>query len=206
MQNGHRPSNEPPRRTALFVVLVIAVALLSFGAGLLLAPGDEAAAPTPSPQPSPSPSATTSPTTSPEPTASTTPSGETGELGDGRHFVYATSATSTSLTFDLAYFLTGDAASAASAEHGGEVPPPNGYYIVNDNDLLRTLPVSPSVVVRYIPAGAPDQTQLQTGNYPAFVGAVNGTVQTDYPDMAFAPWWITVTDGQIVKIQQQYLP
>ena len=204
MQNGHRPTTAPPRRTALFIVLVIVVALLSFGAGLLLAPGDEVASPAPSLPPSAS--QTPSPSPTPEPTSSPTPSGEAGDLGDGRHFVYATSATSTTLTFDLAYFLTGDDANAASAEHGGEVPVPNDYYIVNDNPVLRTLPVSPSVVVRYIPTSAVDQVQLQPGNYPAFTGAVNRTVQTDYPDMSSAPWWITVTGGQIVKIQQQFLP
>ena len=38
----------------------------------------------------------------------------------------------------------------------------------------------------------------------AFAEAVNGTAQTDY--FAQAPWWITVSGGQIVKIEQQYIP
>jgi hypothetical protein len=51
------------------------------------------------------------------------------------------------MTFDLAYFLTGDAANQAAAEHGDETPVPNDYYIVNDNPLLRTTPISPSVEI-----------------------------------------------------------
>src|SRR5690606_9602937 len=46
------------------------------------------------------------------------------------------------VTVDVVQFLTGDAAASAAAEDGGEVPPPNDYWVRNENDLLRTLPVS----------------------------------------------------------------
>ena len=48
------------------------------------------------------------------------------------------------VTMDQAEFLTGKAAADAATAHGDESPPPNDYYIVNDNSKLRTYPVSPS--------------------------------------------------------------
>jgi hypothetical protein len=51
----------------------------------------------------------------------------------------------TKLTFDRATLLTGAAASSAAKAHGKTVE--DDYFIVNDNPLIRTLPVSPSVVV-----------------------------------------------------------
>ncbi len=110
------------------------------------------------------------------------------------------------LTFDLAEFLTDQAATDAAAAHGDESPPPNGYYIVNDNPLLRTVPISPDVTIRYFPSSGPACCQHQPGTLDGFAAAVNGTSITDYPDMGFSPWWITLKDGVIVTISQQYLP
>ena len=42
------------------------------------------------------------------------------------------------LRFDRAILLTGKAADAASAAHGGESPVPNDYYIQNDNSACAT--------------------------------------------------------------------
>ncbi len=46
--------------------------------------------------------------------------------------------------------------------------------------------------------------RLTAGNFPAFAEAVNGTTQTDY--FVQAPWWIVVREGEIHRIEQQYLP
>ncbi|HEY7399623.1 MAG TPA: hypothetical protein VH989_01875 [Actinomycetota bacterium] len=149
-------------------------------------------------------SATTS-TPSPSETSSASP--EPASLEDGRHFVFAvdvaTKGGGPQLQFDLAYFLTGDEATKAAKEHGDEYPPPNDYYIVNDNPKLRWLPVSSSVKVKYIPNEM--CCDLVAGNFDAWTEAVNETTMTDYAGK-LAPWWITVSGGQIVKIEQQYLP
>ncbi|HEV8564808.1 MAG TPA: hypothetical protein VGR41_07820 [Actinomycetota bacterium] len=145
---------------------------------------------------SPSPDDTDS--SSPEPDAS---------LEDGRHFVLAVEVAEKGggpqLRFDLAYFLTGDEATQAAKDHGDEYPPPNDYYIVNDNPKLRWLPVSASVKVKYIPNEL--CCDLVSGNFDAWTEAVNETNQTDYAGKN-VPWWITVSGGQVVKIEQQYLP
>ena len=44
------------------------------------------------------------------------------------------------LRFDRAVLLTGEAADAASAAHGGESPVPNDLYIQNDNPACATWP------------------------------------------------------------------
>jgi hypothetical protein len=148
-------------------------------------------------------------TTTPSPEDSHgTPSAEPdASLEDGRHFVWAVKAEDkagdSQLRFDLAYFLTGDEATQAAKDHGDEYPPPNDYYIVNDNPKLRLLPVSDSVKVKYIPNEM--CCDLVAGNFDAWAEAVNETTMTDYAGKN-APWWITVSGGQIVKIEQQYLP
>jgi hypothetical protein len=146
-------------------------------------------------------------TSSPSPSDTSSATPEPASLEDGRHFVFADKVAEKGggpqLRFDLAYFLTGDEATKAAKEHGDEYPPPNDYYIVNDNPKLRWLPVSGSVKVKYIPNE--QCCDLMPGNFDAWTEAVNETNQTDYAGK-LAPWWITVSGGQIMKIEQQYLP
>lgn len=108
------------------------------------------------------------------------------------------------LTVDYVQFLTGAEAAAAAAAHGDESPPPNGYYVVNDNPRLREFPVERGIIVRVV--SRPD-----------------GTVRPEGYDMRLAEWvaqltgpdsrwflghlyWLTITDGTITAIEQQYLP
>ncbi len=143
------------------------------------------------------------PTTSPSSAASPSPT-----LEDGRHFGYIRSIdpSSETLVFDLAYFLTGDEANQAAAEHGDETPVPNDYYIVNDNPLLRTLRLAPDVQIRVIDWGnccEPVQGELQP-----FVDAFHTKHHpwnAMYPG-GESPYWLTVEDGVIVEIEEQYLP
>jgi hypothetical protein len=199
--------DERQRRTAI-VAGAAALALLSVLAGALIAASDddERATPIPTSSPiattEPSPSASPSPSTSPSASASPAPA----EIEDGRHFVFVTDADrpedgAATVTFDLAYFLTGAEGEQAAAEHGDEFV--NGYYIVNDNPRLRTVPLADHVRVRYIPTGM--CCELQPGNLDAWLESILETNPTDY-DGKDVPWWITVRAGTITRIQQQYLP
>jgi hypothetical protein len=196
--------NERTKRNALIVGAVV-LALLSIGAGALIALSDDAGqAETTGPTPSRTPTQTSEPTESsetPEPSVSGSPS-----LEDGRHFVYVESASrredgSTSVRLDLAYFFRGERAEQEAAERGDEVV--SGYYIVNDNPRLRTLPVADDVEVEYIPESF--CCELQPGNIDAWLEAVLETNPTDYPGTN-VPWWFTVEGGEITRIKQQYLP
>jgi hypothetical protein len=161
---------------------------------------------------SPSRSPSRSASRSPRPSKSESPSPSPAAIEDGRHFVFLKKIDqledgSSQLTFDLAYFLTGDEAVKAAIADGvikhGE-PLPNDYYIVNDNPKLRTVPFAPEVVVRVI-----DWKQccdLVPGDFAPFVEAVNsGSAKGSYHGVT-SPYWIRVKGGVIVKIEEQYLP
>jgi hypothetical protein len=200
--------DEHMKRNALIAGAVL-LALLSIGSGALIAlsddDGERATTPTTTSSltPSDEPSVAPDPTMpeSPEP-----PGGESPVLEDGHHFVYVTRASlmedgSSEVEFDLALFYVDDDAEREAAERGDEVL--NGYYIVNENDRLRTLPLADDVEVAYIPVDA--CCALQPGNVDAWLEAVLETNPTDYGG-ADVPWWFTVEGGEISRIEQQYLP
>jgi hypothetical protein len=137
------------------------------------APGPSAPATAPSgsaPSDSSAPSATAAaslaPSASAQPSASTAPSAPPSTVASPTKksaspsptvtpfthpdpdFGYVTGVVAgpvTKLTFDRATLLTGKAAAAAAKAHGQQVD--DDYFIVNDNPLIRTFPLSPSVVV-----------------------------------------------------------
>ena len=197
--------DERSKRNAL-TIGAIALALLSVVAGALIALSDDAE-PVAAPSPTPSATATVEPTGSPEPTETPEPSrSESPVLEDGHHFVYVTSASrledgTSEVEFDLALFYVGERAEQEAAERDDEVV--NGYYIVNDNDRLRTLPLAEEVEVDYIPVDA--CCDLQSGDVNAWLEAVLETNPTDYGGTD-VPWWFTVDGGEIARIEQQYLP
>lgn len=200
--------NEHTKRNALIVGAIL-LALLSIGAGALIALTDDERAHTTGPTPSSTPTQTPGPSGSSEPSASVTPEPSVSEspaLEDGHHFVYVKSMSMTSngarVRFDLAYFLTGARAEKAAADHGDEVL--DGYYIVNDNPRLRTLPLADEVDVEYIPES--QCCELQPWNIDDWLEAIGlSTNPSDYPGTN-APWWFTVEGGEITRIEQQYLP
>lgn len=187
-------------RVVLLGIAFVVVAFLGFGGGYLLGSRNdrEVAAPTASPSVSPV-SPTPSPTSSPTPT----PDPDTDVLTDGRYFVDATTVQDgppPTVGFDLAYLLTGRQAEQAAADHGDLLE--TDYYVVNDNPLLRELPVSPVIQVTYVPEGA--CCALQPGSFEPWAAAINEEIPNDYagPD---AYWWITVRAGEIVRIEEQFL-
>lgn len=207
---SHQSGTGRPNRTMITIIAAVVI-VLAFGGGYLLAKGGDTSAepsgsasgPTSSGQPSRSHSP--KPSVSPSDQPSTEP---TGDLKDGRHFVFVKKVEGGEdgpllLTFDLAYFYTGDKANEVAASRGDEVPVPNDVYIVNDNPKTRRYPIASTVLVRYIPNGV---STLKTGDIGAFEQAVNGTAQTDYPDMRYTGWWIVISSGEIQSIKQQYLP
>jgi hypothetical protein len=202
--------NERSRRNALIVGATV-LALLSIGSGALIAlSDDDDRMSTPATTSSLTPPAEQSePSVPPDPTMPASPEppgGESPVLEDGHHFVYVTSASrledgTSEVEFDLAYFYVGQSAEREAAERDDEVL--NGYYIVNENDRLRTLPLAEDVEVAYIPVDA--CCDLQPGNVDAWLEAIVETSQTDYGG-ADVPWWFTVEGGEVTRIEQQYLP
>jgi hypothetical protein len=203
-------------------VAAIVLALLIFGGGYVLGQGGgETAAPTSSAtstvpsssatgDPSPSKTHSESATETPSSSATADPTAEPGvHLPDGRYFVRLTDIQGgeegpLQLQYDLAYFLTGDAANQAAADRGLETPVPNDYLIVNDSHQLRLTPLAGTYGVKYIPEG--NCCQPVKAHIAQFLGWMGQTNQTDFPPKDSSWWWVTISGGEVTQIKQQYLP
>jgi hypothetical protein len=195
----------------VLIAVAIVLGLSSVGAGGLIAVSTEderVHTPSVSRGVSPSDAPSVEPGESPEPSGPDAP-GPSGSpvLEDGRHFVYVRRASDpdvgrTTVRFDLAYFYTGERAEREAAERGDELV--NDYYIVNDNPLLRTLPLADEVEVAYIPGSRccePEQWDIDS--WLEAIGLSTNPIDSPGKNV---PWWFTVEGGQITEIEQQYLP
>lgn len=119
-------------------------------------------------------------------------------LPDGRWFGFVDAPQADELSFDLACWFSGTAAVAAADEDGEESPPPNDYHIRNQSDLLRTLPVDPSTEVAWLPdPGDPESYEVVTYAF----------WRDEQSDRGFAPGiWVNIEDGQVISIEEQYVP
>lgn len=200
------------RTTALVLAIALGVgaAACADDEGTSAGPGVSPTEVSPTEDLSPSPSPTgelTSPSSPPaSPTLEPPP-----PLEDGRHFgfIRRVSLDTSTLVLDLAYFLTGEEANEAAAEHGDEVPVPNDYYIVNDNPRLRALPLSPDLRLRLIDWNRCCELTLD-GDLEAFAQAIREGEPVTVGDAvyygAWSPYWLEVEDGIVVLIEEQYLP
>jgi hypothetical protein len=195
MLHPQTPSRPTGQETAMGPLLA-ALLILLMTATLSGCGGDEqpgGAAGTP---------ATTEPA-APTPTTTVPATTEPAVLADGRHPVYIKSVDpgGRTVTFDLIQFFTGDAAAKAAAEDGEESPPPNDYYIRNVNPRLRTLPVRDGapITVNALAAQA-------TGSSTKDVLVDLAKLASYFPNSGTPPFWITVEQGQVTRIAQQYLP
>ena len=142
-------------------------------------------------------------TAAPASTAATPTTSEPAALADGRHPVYLKTVDpgQQTITFDLIQFFTGEAATKAAAEDGEESPPPNDYYIRNVNSRLRTLPVRSDAPITVNVLAA-----QSTGSSTKDVSVTLDELASYFPNSGTAPFWITVEQGQVTKIAQQFLP
>jgi hypothetical protein len=142
---------------------------------------------------------TAAPTSAAAPPATTEPAA----LGDGRHPVYLKTVDpdGQEITFDLIQFFTGEAATRAAATDGEESPPPNDYYIRNVNSRLRTLPVQDGAPIT-VNVLAAQETGSSTKDVPVTLDKLAGY----FPNSGTSPFWITVAQGQVTRMEQQFLP
>ena len=142
-------------------------------------------------------------------------SGEPGSPGealleDGRHFGYVRSVDvdARMIEFDLAYFLSGEEANAAYQAAGGSGPVPNDHFVVNDNPKLRTLPLAPEVRLRLLDWNHCCETFFD-GDLALFAKAIGARADVADGDLIYrgqSQWWITVENGVVTEIEEQYSP
>jgi hypothetical protein len=132
-------------------------------------------------------------------------------LADGRSAVYLTGldATHQSVTFDLIEFLTGEAAKAQWKKEHPDNPdgPDNDYLIVNNNTLLRTLPVAVDVQCVVLKSlGGTDTKTISFAAFPALLKQQDTGMTLTPPDIAVLPFWLTVQHGTVIRFEEQFLP
>ncbi len=121
-------------------------------------------------------------------------------LPDGRWFGYVDSVSATAIEFDLACWFTGDGAILAAAEDGEESPPPNDYYVRNFNPQLRTIPISLSADVFWLPSPGDPSTQTTVPYADWLVG------RSARPAGLQPGVWVTIAGGEGEFIEEQFVP
>lgn len=193
----------PSLATPLIALGVLAAACAGNGTASET-PGGGTGTSTEQPPASP-PSATGSPTAS--------PTGEASPLiENGKNFAFVksvdTSVDPATVTYDLAYFLTGDDAVQAAKDHGDEAPPPNDYYIVNDNPKRRTVALAPDARLVLLDWSRCCDATFE-GSLADFARALDEgemTIGGHIYKGRLSPYWLVARDGTIVRIEEQYLP
>jgi hypothetical protein len=106
------------------------------------------------------------------------------------------------LRFDRAIYLTGPAADAASAAHGGESPVPNDYYIQNDNPRLRDVPVRDDVTVvgSIALTGSPAAKPVSLQALLSLVTRLGSGELSPPFDLRYD------AQGQVSRVQEMYVP
>ena len=138
--------------------------------------------------------------------AALTPSGAL--LDDGRHAALLEGIRHDSLVFDVIQWLSGQAAQDAAEEDGaieaGEGVP-NDYYIRNQNPQLRSLDVSPGSDVVLSTWDCQSIPTEKTVSFARFVEIFNSPGRCAR-NVVSSPYWLTVENGVIVAIEEQYRP
>jgi hypothetical protein len=121
----------------------------------------------------------------------------TEELPDGVWYGYADSYDADGIEFDLACWFSGEGAEIAAAEDGEESPPPNDYYVRNQNPMLRGLAVASDTPVRWYLSGDPNE--YVDGTYTGWIAFL----ETIPFQLGI---WVTIEDGAVTDIEEMWVP
>jgi hypothetical protein len=196
---------ERPMKRVTLVFLMVAMAA---GAGLwigVLRPHGVRSSPAPRALPSagvlPSPRQAASPSPSPFPAT---------DLADGRYYGFIkalhTSGAEATLDLDVAQRFAGAAADQAAIEDGLIQPGEHvddDSYVRNVSSRIRTLAIASDVAVEALAGGCCD-------NHPETFADFVARFERGPDDRGFGSflsgWWLTIRDGGIVRIEEQYTP
>ena len=149
----------------------------------------------------------------PEPTQTSTQPAPTPGPSPADHFGYirsvSTAGPAATLAFDEAEFLTGDAAQKA-AEQDGVVAPgekvPNDYYIRNRDQTTQTLRIANDAKITA--KRCPLCCHGRDGQLGPFLASFMKGRQTfaDPYRGKYSLYWLTIRDGEVAAIDEQYVP
>ncbi|MFW2338460.1 MAG: hypothetical protein ACN4GK_00280 [Acidimicrobiia bacterium] len=141
-------------------------------------------------------------------------------------FGYLDRVAATEIVVDYAQWLTGEEAAQAAYEDGSiatvEEGVPNDYYIRNVNPQLRTLPLASDASLWLIsPAGQIGSVRVDLGEWLVLFNdgvpwdweADNVPSWEEHPHYGYfgasmidTPYWFVILDGEVIAVEQQYVP
>lgn len=125
---------------------------------------------------------------------------------------FDTSADGARITVDEIQWFEGEEAEKAFQRYEPEAGidgPLDGYYIVNDDGALTSYPVAEDVRIImqiYDRTGEPEDIEIQWNEQVSLPKFLQMFQNTEWIDVRGFPYHITVKDGVIVQIVQQYIP
>lgn len=116
------------------------------------------------------------------------------------------------VTVDPIQWYEGEAAEVAFLEHepdAGIEGPPDGYYIVNDDEELTRYPIAQYAEVLmqiYDRTGKVEDMDIKWNESISLEKFAGNFARNDLIDLSQFPYQVTVKDGEVVRIVQQYIP
>lgn len=120
-----------------------------------------------------------------------------GDLSDGVWYGGVREFDDRGISFDLACLFANEAATVAAAEDGEESPPPNPFYVRNENDLTRDLAVAPNTPVTWYTSGDPNDEV--TGTFPDWIEFLS-------TQEAYLGIFVTIENGEVAEIREFWTP
>jgi hypothetical protein len=121
-------------------------------------------------------------------------------------------ASGMTMTMEPIEWYQGEAARRAFATHEPDADldgPPDDYYIVNNNKPLETYTIAPNATVNmqiYDRTGQLEDIDIQENESITLNKFNKIFAQKDNLDLSNFPYHITIKDGQVTSIVQQYIP
>jgi hypothetical protein len=151
---------------------------------------------------------TTVPTTAPQQCATrSSPAGYDAHAGKYAVHLKKIDAVARTVDFDPIQFLVGDKAIAAYRRDnpGATDGPPNDYYIVNANPRVYQAWVAGNVVVWDTRSQDGGGTDLKAETLAGLVRYL-AAHKTNNGFLAYNPYWLTLTNGEVTTICEQWVP
>lgn len=128
----------------------------------------------------------------------------------GRYLVYVQgSPDGVGLEVDVAVWFSGNEANMAARIDGEtDIPVPNDYYIRNADPTALTLPVAEDVSVTSVWYDYDTDPDLENDpiTYQQFLDVIQNHEDSVQGHLRTSPWWVTVENGTIVALDEQYVP
>lgn len=132
-------------------------------------------------------------------------------LDDGRYlaFIIGSRNDNANLEIDLAVWFSGSEANTAATIDGEtDIPVPNDYYIRNADPTILSIPVAAGVEVTSVWYDYDTDPDLENDpiSYLDLLDVINSDGEGIKGNMRTDPWWVTFNNGEIVALDEQYIP